>query len=491
MSFTQRKKPGSITKKKSAKPRVFVPKPYQAKSIEFCLQRAAAGLFLAPGLGKTSIILFAFKILKKLGLVDELLVVAKRRIIYNVWPNEVKKWNLPFKCTVVHGGGPRERAKKLLEKSSIKLINYEGLIWLKTQKQWLRSGKRIMLAVDESSKMKNTNTVRFSALKKMLPKFVRRYILTGSPATTGLINLFGQMYILDFGETFSPYITKFRTDYFQPSGFMGYDWVPQEGADKRIFKKIKPYILRYGTDQLDLPPIKFINRYVELPKKARRLYDEMQKELIVKLENKEIVAANAAVASGKLRQIANGGIFFNRDSAEEANPKKAVRWTTVHDEKCEDLVELLEELNGEPALVAYEYKHDMLRLKKYFADNAPQFKNAPFIGSHTSDKEADKLQAKWDRGELPVMFGQPQSVAHGLNLQGKGGIVIFFAMTWSLEDYEQFFQRVWRQGQERRVLVYRILARHTVDEIMVHVIRKRNRDQRALLTAMEQSYGIR
>lgn len=464
--------------------RKFVPKSYQLESIRFGISRRAAGFFLAPGLGKTMVILTIFRLLRKWGMIDELWVLAKRRIVYEVWRQEIKKWNLPFKVRIIHGS---EKEERLYKRADIRLMNYEGLEWLATkQKRYFREankkGRRLMLAVDESSKLKNTQTVRFRSLKKILPNFRRRYIMTGSPAAKGLMGLFGQVYVLDFGASLGRFITEFRNEYFQPAGFMGRDWQLQKGAEKRIFKKIKKLVIRFGDDQLDMPPLTVIKRWVHLPKKARRIYDEMEEELIIKVEKGEVIAANAAVASGKCRQIANGGIFHNER-------EKGYSW--VHDEKCEDLLELLEELNGEPALVAYEFKHDKARLQKFFKKHAPQFAKAPFVGGGTKDRELSKIMRAWDHGDLPVVFGQPQSVAHGLNMQGRGGIVIFFSMTWSLEDYEQFYRRVWRQGQKRRVLVYHILAKNTVDEDMWWTIKHHDKNQRALLNAMERRHGFR
>jgi SNF2 family DNA or RNA helicase len=488
MSFTKRRKRGRFSLKK------FVPKSYQSRCIKFGVSRPAAGFFLAPGLGKTIITLIIFRILKRLGIVDELLVVAKRRIIYEVWPAEIAKWKKTahFRVSIVHGA---KKEKALWAKADVRLINYEGLEWLKTQKKWFRRGKRVMLVCDESSKLRHTRTIRYKSLKKILPRFDRRYILTGSPAPNGLMGLFGQAYVLDFGDALGKFVTHFRNEYFYPSGFMGHDWKLLPGAEKRLFKKLKPLVIRFGEDQLDLPPLTYVYRKVTLPDKVMAEYKKLEKEFILEYQEGEIVAANAAVASGKLRQIANGGVFYTpsdpiaEPGAYPAQAKK--KWRTMHEAKCEELVELLEELNGEPALVAFEFKHDKERIVRYFKRHARQFKNAQFVDSGMKDAELAKIKRRWDKGEVPVLFGHPDSIAHGLNMQGKGGIVIFFSMTWNLENYEQFIRRVWRQGQKRRVIVYHIIARGTVDELMRRALKSKDKTQQALLKAMEDRYGVR
>lgn len=471
-----------------------MPKKYQEVCIQKGVSSPAAGFLLAPGLGKTSIILFIFKILKKLGLVDHLVVVAKKKITYHVWRQEIKKWQLPFSVSILHGSKKEFRIRK---NRDVYLINYEGLPWLSTQKRFFKRGGRIMAAFDESSKLRNTNTLRFKTVRKLLPLFSRRYILTGSPIPKGLMNLFGQIYVLDMGASLGQYITHFRNQFFEPSGFMGYDWKLQKGAKKRIYRAIGHLVVRYGHDQLDLPPITPLYKKVYLPKKARAQYDDMEKEFVIMAKEGEITAANAAVASGKCRQIANGGVWYS-DESREWNPRKgewegksARKWKWIHDEKCEALVDILDELEGEPALVGFEYHHDKYRIQNYLKKYAKQYANAPFVDGKLKEREETKLLKAWDRGDIPVLFGQIGSTAYGLNLQGKGGIVIYFSLTWNLEDYEQFYQRVWRQGQTRRVLVYHLVADGTVDEMMINRLGKADKRQQSFLKAMEKRYGFR
>lgn len=457
----------------------FVPKEYQQKCIEFGLSRRAAGFLLAPGLGKTMIMLTIFRLLKELGYADELFVLSKKKVVYHTWRQEIAKWNLPFEAVVVHGS---KKAEALYSGADVKLMNFEGLKWLSKQKAYFKGKKKIILCCDESSKLRNTNTVRFKTLRRMLHHFIRRYIMTGSPTPKSYINLFGQVYVLDRGHTLGRYITHFRNTYFTPVGYMGKEWALQDGAEKRLFKRIKPLVIRYGTDQLKLPPLKVINRWVTLPEGARKIYDKMENTLVMQVQEGEITAANAAVAHGKLRQIASGGIYTDE--------RKDNEYYDIHDAKNEDLLDLLEELNGEPALVSFEFHHDEDRLRHFFQEHAPEFADAPYIKGGTKEKDVDRYLRKWNAGSLPVLFANMEPVAHGLNLQGKGGIVIYYAMTSNLESYEQFYKRVWRQGQERRVLVYRIMARNTVDEDMRMVIKSRDRSQRAFLKAMERRHGI-
>jgi len=441
-------------------------------------------------LGKTAIALFIFKILRKLDIVDELFVIAKRRIIYDVWPDEIKKWQglEDFNYRILHG---KKKQVRITRDADIFLINYDGLPWLVNKRgltpharAFFNRGKRIMLVCDESSKLKSTGTVRFRRLRKILPQFARRYILTGSPAPNGLMNIFGQVYVLDLGKSLGQYITQFRNTYFHPTGFMGYDWQLNDGADKKIFKLLRRIVLRYGEEELDLPPLTYVNRWVNLPPNARQRYDELEQDFITQVRKHEITAANAAVASGKCRQLANGNIYLDHElDAKTGKRRKERRYLHVHNRKLDHLEELIDELSGEPAFVAYEFKHEEKELRK-------RFPKATFLNSKTKNEEARKIKREWNAGRIPVLFAHPETAAHGLNMQGSGGIVIFFALTWNFENYDQFIRRIWRQGQKRRVIVYRILARNSVDEVMLAALKRKDRTQQSLLKAMEKHYGV-
>lgn len=444
------------------------PHHYQERAMEFLVENAEAGLFLSPGLGKTSVTLGAFKALRAAGFVNKMLVIAPLRPCYSVWPREVKKWAQFNDLSVGVLHGPK-KDKILQEDHDIYTINPEGLRWLFGKMRGTIPFE--MLVIDESSKFKAVNTQRFKTLKPHLPKFRRRYILTGSPAANSLLDLFGQIYVMDLGKTFGPYITHYRNRFFHQTGFGGYDWALKPGADKEIYDHIAPRVLRMSAeDYLEMPPLIIEDIEIELPPKARAMYDQLENALRLDFKEGRVVAANAAVASMKCRQIANGGIYL--DGAERS-------WQQIHDAKTEALSDLIEELEGQPALIAYSFHHDLDRLKKALG------KDTPHIGGGVSGKVSDAICERWNKGELRALIGHPQSMGHGLNLQEAGRAVIWYSLDWSLENYEQFIQRVYRQGQKERVFVYRIIAKNTVDEAVVKALTRKDKTQNALFNALK------
>lgn len=448
------------------------PHGYQKRAIQFLLSRGAAGLFLEPGLGKTSVTLAAFKVLKEKGLVKRMLVIAPLRVAYNVWPQEITKWAEfdGLRYVVLHGS---DKDEGLHLDADIYIINPEGL-------QWLTTGGRLaklridVLCVDELSKFKHVGTQRFKNLKPYLKTFQRRWGLTGTPASNGLMDLFGQCYVLDEGAALGRFITHYRNEYFVQSGYGGYEWRPRPDAYERILERIQPLAVHMAAeDYLDLPELVMQTIKVTLPPEARRAYTQMENVFITELEAGEISAVSAAAAGIKCRQIANGAAY---DENRRVIP--------IHDAKLDALQDLLEELNGSPALVLYEFNHDRERI-------LAMMPGTPYIGGGVSQKQAEAYIMEFNSGKLPVLLAHPASAGHGLNLQKVSNHVIWFGIPWDLELYDQAIGRVHRQGNPNsHVFVHHIVAVDTLDEQVLKVLRQKDRVQTNLLQALKEDRAV-
>jgi SNF2 family DNA or RNA helicase len=453
-------------------PQLWEPHPYQKSAVEWLAGRSGAGLFLDPGLGKTSIVLKTISVLKSRDIITKpVLVIAPLRVCYNVWPLEKDKWVdfCDLSIGVLHG--PRKE-KVLTETHDIYVINPEGLDWLAREDRFKKLGADT-LVVDESSKFKHTQTQRFKIIKPWLPTFKRRWILTGTPASNGLLDLFGQVYIVDLGESFTPFITHYKRNYFEQTGYGGYTWFPKVDAQERIYDCIKDKCLRLSEEQyLALPDLINNNVYVDLPEKARKIYSQMELELWAEIDGVGVNAVSAAAASIKCRQIANGGLYMG-----DGDTRNAV---SIHSAKTEAVEEIVEELNGQPVLIGYEFQHDLARLKAAFP-------KAEVIGGGTSPKETDRIVRLWNTGQLPILLGHPAAMGHGLNLQSSGGAIIWHSLTWDLELYEQFVRRIYRQGNKAaKVVVHRVVAKNTIDMVVLKALTKKRGIQGALLNALRE-----
>ena len=421
----------------------WIPKAYHLRGVSTLVSQCGAGLLLDPGMGKTSTTLAAFDVLRDHGYAKKMLVVAPIKPMYGTWRQEADKWDefKHFKFSVLHGSG---KQAALSVDADIYLINPEGLAWLLAQKdlpEWE------VLCIDESTKFKNSNSKRFKLLKKKLPDFYYRWILTGTPSPNGLEDLFGQVYIMDLGVKLGKYITHFRNKYFQSSGFGGYTYTPIRGAMEEISELIAHMVLRLDAeDYLDMPEFNKIIRPVTLSMDVMEKYKDVEKEFILALDSGTIVAENAAVAGQKCRQIANGAVYDTEGNIH-----------FVHDEKTKALEEIVEETNGHPLLVLYEFRHDLESIMHLLG------KGAVCITGMTGAK-FERVQADFNKGEIPFLVAHGGNV-HGLNIQGNCNHMVWYGITWNLEHYIQSVWRLYRQGQQATmVMCYMLVATGTLDE---------------------------
>lgn len=456
-------------------PTKWEPHAYQMRAARFLIQRGAAALFLDPGLGKTSIVLAAFQALRKRKLADKMLVVAPLAVCHGVWPEEVSKWLdfVDLRVEVLHGS---KKLRAWERDADIYVINYDGLRWFR----WITSASKLrqrgvnIIVMDELSKLKNARSQRSQLLYPLLPIFQRRWGLTGTPASNGLLNLFGQIKALDLGRSLGQYYSHYRSKYFLPTDENGWNWVPQEDAEERIIERLKDIALRMSAEEyLTLPRRTFNTVRFDLPPKARKNYDQMEAALWTEMEDgSALTAAVAAAASGKCRQICSGAVY--------GEDKKVI---PVHDSKTKALKALIEELQGQQVLIAYEWRHEVDRIREALGADRM---SAPNIGGGTKTAARKDAMRRWNEGELTYLLAHTQSLSHGVNLQHGGRHVVFFSTTWDQELYDQFIRRVWRQGQKRRVFIHHFVARDTVEESVMGALQKKTRVQDALLKALRK-----
>lgn len=455
------------------------PRSYQKDGVKLMLKQACAGLLYKPGLGKTSVVYMAVRILLEKQYVSRVLVICPVRPLYNVWPNQKNDYAefQHLRVGLLHG---KEKENVLASDDyDIYVINPEGLPWLfnatvkkntvfldPVRLKWLQS-KFDMLVVDESTKFKNTQTQRFKLLRAFIGKFKRRYILTGTPMPRSLEDLFGQIYILDEGANLGRFITHYRNQYFYPDP-SGFDWNPQPGAKERVLEKIAPLVqVVEPKGNIELPEIIYNDIFVTLPSDVYRQYSNMEDMLVAAVDEDRVVAANAAVASGKCRQIANGAIYGENGE-----------YKLLHTEKYDAVSELIDQLQGEPLLICYEFDFDRAQLEK---------QNIPCISSGNARRDNEYI-SKFSRGELVAVMGNPASIALGTDgLQKNCYNIAMVGVTWKAQDYEQVIDRVRRVGNKsKQVIVHRILARDTVDELVVRVVPGRMADQESLMKMLKE-----
>ena len=455
----------------------YNPHNYQTYATDFILSHPVSAVFLDMGLGKSVISLTAiFDLCLDSFEVRKVLVIAPLRVARDTWPTEIEKWDhlngLSYSVAV---GTETERRAALLQRASVYIINRENITWLIEE-----SGLPFdfdMVVIDELSSFKSHRAKRFKSLLKARPAVKRIVELTGTPSSNGLMDLWAEFRLLDLGKRLGRYISHYRERFFMPdkrNGMVVFSYKPLPGAEEAIYSQISDITISMKAEDylqmpecvyLDMPESVTVNHYVDMEPAERDLYDAMKKELLVEVDGETIDAANAAVLSNKLAQLANGAIY--------GNDGKII---AVHDKKLDALEDLIEAANGKPVLVAYWFKHDLDRIKKRF--DVREIKTSRDISD-------------WNNGDIPVAVIHPASAGHGLNLQAGGSTLIWFGITWSLELYQQTNARLWRQGQQSKtVVIYHIVAEKTIDEQIIRALEKKDKTQAALIDAVKANLEV-
>ena len=452
----------------------YSPHDYQAYAIDYIETHPVASVFLDMGLGKTSITLTAINnLLFDSFEVHKVLVVAPLRVARDTWTAEADKWDhlQNLVCSVAVGTEAQRRAA-FLRQADVYIINRENLQWLIEE-----SGIPFdfdMIVIDELSSFKNHNTKRFKSLLKVRPKVSRIVGLTGTPASNGLMDLWAEFRILDMGQRLGRFITKYRMDYFMPdkrNGQIIYSYKPLPDAEDAIYSRISDITISMkSTDHLQMPELVSSEYTVQLSDAERKHYEELKRDLVLTLDDGEITASNAASLSGKLSQMANGAIYDDDGNVVQ-----------IHDRKLDALEDIIEAANGKPVLVAYWFKHDLLRITERL-----EKLRIP----HSRLDDSDSIR-RWNKGEIPVALIHPASAGHGLNLQSGGSTLVWFGLTWSLELYQQTVARLWRQGQTSgTVVVQHIITKGTIDERIMKALSQKEHTQTALIDAVKANLKI-
>jgi len=447
---------------------------YQKDAVAFAKERRRAGLFLSPGLGKTII---------SLTLISEALgedrtpwlVVCPLRVV-NTWVSEIERWfhTLHLKPVVVHGRG---KSELLRTPADVYLINYEGLPWLYNELRGTRGVNAPFnnLILDESHKIKSPTAKRWKLLKKMLPMFDHRILLTGTPASNGLLGVWTQQFVIDEGAALHDRFNTYKHRYFYPVDFQGFNWQPVEGAEERIREEMRPTsISMRHIDHLTMPELTRNLIEVSLPSAVMQQYRELQKEFFLQVEDGVVHPANAAVVANKLRQIVQGGVYLEGGD-----------WNELHNTKLEALVALIEELQGSPLLCLYQFNGELEMVTNELYKQKISY---AVLNGDTGPQESKDIIDAWNADEISVLMAHPKTVSLGLNLQhGTAHNICWYSLTWSLDDFQQSEARLWRQGQRRTVIVHSILAKGTIDKTVLYALAGKNRTQKALLDALKHS----
>jgi len=448
----------------------FKPHDYQQYVIKAITKKPRLAVFMDMGLGKTSCTLSAIDILMNDELkINKVLVISPLKVARLTWEEEISKWDSLKHLRLSRAvGSEKQRIKALDTAADIYIINRENTEWLlnfykEVRKRWPFQ----MLVIDESSSFKNRAARRFKAARVMAQITDRIVLLTGTPAPNGLMDLWSQIYLLDHGARLGQTLTTYRDAFFLPdkrSRTVVFSYKLKKNAEKEIYRRISDIAISMkAEDYLKMPDkIESVTK-IDMPPQIKKIYDEMERDFLITLDENTIVAASAGVVMNKLLQLANGACYTGVEK----------EWASFHDLKLRALAEIMEANEGKPVMVFYQYQHDLERLKEYFKYLEPR------------ELKEDQDKKDWDNGEIKMLLAHPASMGHGLNLQAGGNIIVWFGLTWNLEQYLQANARLYRQGQTKPVYINHLVMTHTADETVMLRLSAKKVTQDDLINAVK------
>ena len=448
--------------------KTYNPYPYQRYAQEQIIEHPAIGLFLDMGLGKTVITLTALQDLKfNRWAVNRILIIAPKKVAEDTWQVEAQKWEHLRGLRVVGVlGTATQRAAALATPADIYVINRENTQWL--VEQYGRAWPFDTVVLDESSSFKNHQSKRFRALRTVRPRINRIIELTGTPNPHGLMDLWSQILLLDGGQRLGRTISVYRDMYFNPdkrNRTTIFSYAPKDGAEEQIHKQIADICISMkASDYLDLPDLVYEDIPVVLDDKAARAYRRLEREAILQVDEETITANTAATLSSKLLQLCNGAVYDENHEVVE-----------IHDCKLEAFLEAVEGLNGQHALVCYSFIHDKTRLLQALEKTGLRVR--VYAGAQDKDD--------WSAGKIDLLLIPPASCGYGLNLQEGGHHIIWYGLTWNLEEYQQANKRLHRQGQECPVIVHHLIVKGGRDEDVIKSLESKDDVQESLLQSLK------
>ena len=448
----------------------FKPHDYQKHCIDKIITTKKLGLFLDMGLGKTVTTLTAVKELKYNRFeVRKVLVIAPKKVAEGTWSREASKWDHTKMLRVSPVlGSQAKRIKALNTPADIYIINRENVCWLVDyyKNDWPFD----MVVVDESSSFKSHKAKRFKSLSSVSGHIERMVLLTGTPSPNSLADLWSQVYLLDGGQRLEKRYTHFREKYFDPgqrNGYVVFNYNAKPGSENAILSQISDICISMkASDYLQLPDVVDHEVPVVLDSKAAKAYYELEKQMVLQLpeDDEEISVASAAALSNKLLQLANGAVYDDDHNYYE-----------VHNCKIDAFLELIESLQGKPALVFYNFQHDKARILKALEKSKLRVREL----KTAADEDA------WNNHAVDILLAHPASSAYGLNLQEGGNHVIWFGLTWNYEQYTQANARLHRQGQTEKVIIHHLICSGTRDEDVIEALRRKEDVQEWVMQSLK------
>lgn len=416
-------------------PGQFKPMDHQRVTAEFLTMHRKAFCFNEQGTGKTASAIWAADFLMKQKKVRRAIVVCPISIMDSAWRADLFRFAMHRTVDIAYGTA--DKRKRIVNgPAEFVIMNYDGL---KIAEEEIRNGGFDLIIVDEATHYKNSQSVRWKTLNRIVTSDTWLWLMTGTPAAQSPLDAYGLAKLVS-PDNVPRYYGSFRDHVMiQKTKFK---WEPKADAVATVHRVLQPAV-RFSKDEcLDLPDIMYIKRHVPLTKQQEHYYKKLKKQMLLEVAGAEITTVNAAINMNKLLQISAGAVYTDDGDTLEFDIS----------ERYSVLKEVLDETSRK-ALVFVPFKSTIRMLQdRLMADGV----TAEVISGDVSAGDRTDIFKRFQTTPDPkVLVIQPQAAAHGVTLTA-ADTIIWWAPTASLETYAQANARIHRTGQTAKCTVVQL-----------------------------------
>jgi SNF2 family DNA or RNA helicase len=407
-------------------PGSYKPFKHQIETASFFTMNQRSYCFSEMGSGKTASAIWASDYLLKSKIINRVLIICPLSIMDAAWRNDL--FTVAMHRTVDIAYGSAEKRRKIIQgNAEYIIINFDGIEIVSDE---IANGGFDLIIVDEANAYKNPQTKRWKVLNSLVKPHTWLWMMTGTPAAQSPVDAFGLAKMMN-PNSVPRYMGSFKD--MVMSKVTQFKWVAKPDAMETVHRVLQPAI-RFTKDEcLDLPPMTYVKRDVELTPQQKKYYTQLKKKMRMLAAGEEISAANAAIIMNKLLQISGGAVYSDNNETVEFDISN----------RYKVLKETIEE-SSKKVLVFAPFKHTIdLLLGKLRSDNI----TCEMIRGDVTPAKRTEIFARFqEKADPQVLVIQPQAAAHGVTLTA-ANTVVWWGPTSSLEIYHQANARVHRSGQ--------------------------------------------
>jgi len=418
-------------------PGVYTPFAHQKVTAEFLTLHRRAFCFSEQGTAKTASAAWAADYLMTKGAVRRVLVVCPLSIMDVAWRADLFRTTMHRRVDIAHGNAKKRKAV-INSDAEIVITNYDTV---SNSLEDLMYGGFDLIVADECSLLKTATTKRWKCFRQLVGPSTWLWMMTGTPAAQSPLDAYGLAKLVN-PDGVPKFFSAFRD--LVMTQLTPFKWVPKATSKDVVFAALQPAIRFTKEECLDLPPMIYVKRRVEMTPQQNKFYNEMKKKLMIEAAGEQITAANAAVKLGRLIQIACGAVYT--DDGDTVEFDITTRYKVLQ--------EIVAETTNK-VLIFAPYRHVIQQLHRQLnEDGVP---TEIINGDVSATKRADIFKAFQTEDSPRVLVIQPQAASHGVTLTA-ADTVVWWGPTPSVETYQQANARVHRPGQKSKCTVFQLFG---------------------------------